>query len=318
MTALVSIITPSYDRLDFIKGCVESVQTQTYGAIEHIVVDGGSTDGTVDFLEEMQRAGKLRYVSERDDGMYDAINKGMRMASGEVVAYLNTDDRYLPWSVELAVEQLAARKADLVFGELCVVAQRASAEARWHLQLYKKFSKRQYTFFTAIAQPTVFMKRSLVERVGEFGNGFRLIADCDYWLRAAEAGASIVHIDEVMAVQIDHAQTLRETQEEALNTEFTRLRELHGAGAGAAPGKLEARLENAVWFRYANLLYVLAGQRGDPRWRRFGAWAGLLPRAGQSLPRQVLPLLLPRARMQRANLPYGGDRLPGPLKSLLP
>ncbi len=318
MKPLVSIITPSYQRLGFLKGCIASIQNQSYGPIEHIVVDGGSTDGTVDFLEQMQQAGKLRYISEPDDGMYHAINKGLRMASGSVVAYLNTDDRYLPWTVELAVEHLTEQKADLVFGELCVVREGPSSNLLWHLQLYKSFSRRHYTFFTAIAQPTVFLRRALVERLGDFGNGFRLIADCDYWLRADAAGASIAHIDEVLAVQIDHARTLRATQVAALDLEFARLRELYGAGAGAPPGRLQTRFVNSAWFRYSYLSYVLAAQRVSAkqglRWRRFREWAGA---SKPGLPRDVLPLLLPRKLMQRINPSYAGARFPAALRELL-
>lgn len=275
---LVTIVTPSYNRLSFLKGCVASIGAQNYSHIEHIVVDGASTDGTVDFLEDMRNEGKLSYISEPDNGMYDAINKGMRMAKGDIVAYLNTDDRYFPWSVEMGVNALTDSSTDLVYGDLCIVLQDGDA-TRWYLQFYKDFSRHFYTYYGTIAQPTVFLKRAALNQVGEFGNGFRLIADCDYWLRCAAAGMSISHINEVLAVQIDHPDTLREQRSQELSKEFDRLYEIHGSGR--KPGKTWKRIVTSLTSRkekmsfwlaargygehpWQNILNLLSGAQGQP------------------------------------------------------
>ena len=118
---LVSIVTPTLNRADSIGDVLASVAAQTHGSIEHIIVDGGSTDGTVEVVERFSRTARypIRWISEPDTGMYDAINKGLRMARGDVVAYLNSDDLYFPWSVETAVRTLQ-EGCDFVFGDVAI------------------------------------------------------------------------------------------------------------------------------------------------------------------------------------------------------
>jgi glycosyltransferase involved in cell wall biosynthesis len=119
---LVSIITPSFNRAEFIEDTIRSVSSQSYQRLEYIVIDGASTDGTLDILETHAQAGALRFLSEPDKGMYDAINKGLSMAQGEILCYLNSDDRYFPWSVETAVRYLAQNRAvDIVYGDTLVL-----------------------------------------------------------------------------------------------------------------------------------------------------------------------------------------------------
>src|SRR5690348_7251696 len=98
---LVSIITPSLNQAAFIEAAIESVLAQDYPAIEHVVVDGGSTDGTLDLLKRYGQ--RVRWISEPDAGQSDAINKGVRMTSGPLLAWLNADDQYTPGAVSRAV-----------------------------------------------------------------------------------------------------------------------------------------------------------------------------------------------------------------------
>ena len=103
---LVSIVTPTLDRVDLLRHTIESVKRQTHANLEHIIVDGGSTDGTLELLTRYEGSYPMRWVSEPDDGMYQAINKGLRSASGDILAYLNSDDLYFPWTVDTVVEAL--------------------------------------------------------------------------------------------------------------------------------------------------------------------------------------------------------------------
>lgn len=111
----VTVITPSYNCKKFIRLTIESVKNQVFeGSIEHIVVDGGSTDGTVELLSSYPH---LKWISEPDMGMYDAINKGIKLASGEIIAYLNADDRYFPRTINIVANAFIMDAGlDFVYG----------------------------------------------------------------------------------------------------------------------------------------------------------------------------------------------------------
>lgn len=140
-TPLVSVVTPTLNRRELLAETVASVSAQSYPHLEHIVVDGGSTDGTVEMLASM--AG-IRWLSEPDGGMYEAVNKGLRLAIGDT--YLNSDDQYLPWTVETVVEAFARYPdADFIYGD----ALNINATGRLKLNLQPPFSAdyvRRYGF----------------------------------------------------------------------------------------------------------------------------------------------------------------------------
>jgi len=261
------VITPVLDRASTIGACLASVANQTYGSIEHIVVDGGSSDGTAEILGDHRSSG-FRWMSEPDDGMYDALNKGLGLARGEIVCYLNSDDLYLPWCVEEAVEGLR-RGADLVYGDL-VVLNRLQGRPRLYFQFYPRFDLRYYTHIAVIGQPAVFWRRSLTDRIGTFDTTYRLIGDCEYWLRAAVANARIVHLDELLAVQVEHATTLRAANPDQLKREFIRLRAHYSTYA--VPPRLPRlqRLKKSLIWRGRQLQFRREMGRGDPgRWPQF-------------------------------------------------
>ena len=115
-TPLVTIVTPSYNQGRFIRATIESVLSQDYGAIEYIVMDGGSTDNTAAVVREY--SSRLKWISEKDRGQSDAINKGFRMAKGEIVSWLNSDDFILPGAVSLAVKAFERQPEIMaVYGE---------------------------------------------------------------------------------------------------------------------------------------------------------------------------------------------------------
>jgi len=115
---LVSIVTASYNQGKFLEETILSVKNQDYSNIEHIIVDGGSTDNTVEILKRYDGTYDMRWVSEADGGMYAAINKGLRLSRGDVLAYLNSDDRYFPWTVAVAVQALQDHpEVGFVFGD---------------------------------------------------------------------------------------------------------------------------------------------------------------------------------------------------------
>ncbi|MFN2390024.1 MAG: glycosyltransferase family 2 protein [Actinomycetota bacterium] len=261
-------MTPVYNGAESIESCLNSVAAQTYGAIEHIIVDGGSTDGTLSIVKSFAARYPLTWISEPDKGMYDAINKGMTRASGTFVGYLNCDDQYLPWTVETAATALAAGY-DLVYGDLASIDLRGDRPALYP-HFYPPFSARYYTYSATLGQPTVFWTNDLAERIGPFDTSFRLVGDHEYWLRAAAAGASLIHIDEILALQLEHGGTLRERFPRELQEELARVRRRYATFGGPPPSSLVQGARRRLRWRWYQSQFIAAGMWKKPRkWPRF-------------------------------------------------
>ena len=99
MEPLVSIITPVYNSEEYLEECIKGMMSQTYRDFEHIIVDGGSKDGTLEIIKKYEGKYPMRWISEKDNGMYDAISKGFKMAKGDVFCWINSDDMYMPWTL---------------------------------------------------------------------------------------------------------------------------------------------------------------------------------------------------------------------------
>src|SRR4030042_2589290 len=133
---LVSIVTPSYNKARFIEETILSVKNQTYPRIEHIIIDGGSTDGTLDIIRKYSDS--LTWISEPDKGQSDAINKGWKMSKGEILAYLNADDTYMPRAVETAVKFLADNMdVGLVYGECNIINEHGKVIGKYVADEFK-------------------------------------------------------------------------------------------------------------------------------------------------------------------------------------
>jgi glycosyltransferase involved in cell wall biosynthesis len=192
---LVSIVTPVFNGALYIRETIESLCNQSYGNFEHIVVDGGSTDGTLDILRKYADLYPLRWISERDNGQSDAINKGMRMASGRILAYLNADDFYYPETLSRVVEFFSANPdKGFMFGRCNVINSDGrfshDFEQSDHLLAMPLEERRHPSFVTllrknsgVIPQPSSFWRREVMEKVGFFDESFHYAMDYEYWLR---------------------------------------------------------------------------------------------------------------------------------------
>jgi glycosyltransferase involved in cell wall biosynthesis len=184
--SLISIITPSFNRAAMIADAVESVLAQAYPNFEHIIVDGASTDGTLDVLNKYPH---LRLLSEPDRGMYDAINKGLALARGNIVAWLNTDDIY-PSGTFAAVADAFAAHPDALAISGAAETFADSADGPHILKTDQAMDDSD--FWRRIVEAPVpngwFFKKSLFEKIGNFDPCYRFVADREFLIRVALAG----------------------------------------------------------------------------------------------------------------------------------
>jgi glycosyltransferase involved in cell wall biosynthesis len=183
----ISIVTPCLNAAGTIEEALASVTAQRYPRLEHVVVDGGSTDGTVDLL---RGAEGVRFVSGRDGGRADAVNKGVAMSTGEVIGWLNADDRYEPGALLAVGEALAADPAAMWATGYCRIIGADGEEIRAPITAYKNFLLRHWSFplyltQNFVADPATFVRRAALEEAGPLDERYAISHDYDVWLRIA-------------------------------------------------------------------------------------------------------------------------------------
>ena len=199
----ISIITITYNSAKTLPRALESVRSQTYGDIEHIIVDGASTDGTVEIIKNYSKGPsdkvpstkEVRWISEPDGGIYDALNKGIRMATGDVIGFLHSDDvLYSPDSIGQIAAAFESTKADVVYGDL-QYCNGDKVTRRWRSNAFKPSSLK---FGWMPPHPTLYVRREVYEQVGEYDSWFRISADYDMILRIFTAGYKTHYIPQVL------------------------------------------------------------------------------------------------------------------------
>lgn len=184
---LVSIVTPSYNQSQFLEETILSVLSQDYENIEYIIIDGGSTDGSIDIINKYKD--KISYwVSEPDSGQSQAINKGWRKSKGEVIGWLNSDDTLLPNTISKVVNYFKYNKdMHLCYGDCYIIDQKSRMLHYWKAGNYD-LTKALLTASHIIPQPGSFMRRNVLGLVGELKEDSHILMDLDYWLRLATVG----------------------------------------------------------------------------------------------------------------------------------
>jgi glycosyltransferase involved in cell wall biosynthesis len=206
----VSIVTPSFNQAEFLEETLRSILLQDYPALELIVIDGGSRDGSVDIIRRYAPWIK-DWVSEPDRGQADAINKGMARATGEIVAWLNSDDVYAPGAIQAAVAALSAQsELGGVYGDVAFTAANGrvlNVMPAW------PYDRRQLVCATNLMpQPATFVYRAGWERVGGLDLNLRLALDYDLWVRLALSGVTFAHVPGVWATYRLHEASKTESQ----------------------------------------------------------------------------------------------------------
>jgi glycosyltransferase involved in cell wall biosynthesis len=178
----VSIITVVKNNVQHIEDCINSILNQTYGNIEYIIIDGGSTDGTIDVIRKYETQRSI-WVSEPDLGIYDAMNKGIMKSSGDIIGILNSDDMYANDNViEQVVDSFLKTKAETCYGDL-VYVDRCNINKTIRCWKSNNYKKNNFRRGWMPPHPTFFARRSVYERCGLFNMGFPLAADYELMLR---------------------------------------------------------------------------------------------------------------------------------------
>lgn len=206
----ISVITPSYNQARFIERTIKSVLSQAYPCLEYIIVDGGSTDGTISILKKY--SDRIKWVSEKDRGQTNAVNKGIKMSSGHIIGWLNSDDLY---------EQGALEKVNAFFLNnpsckwatgLCRIIDADDREARRYVKLYKNMLLRHFNGYNTllttnyISQPATFLRREAFTEFGFFDEKEDRVMDYEYWLRIGGRYAPCVVNDYLACFRV-HAQS---------------------------------------------------------------------------------------------------------------
>jgi glycosyltransferase involved in cell wall biosynthesis len=203
MNSSFSVVTPSYNQGQFIRATIESVLSQGIPDLQYLVMDGGSKDGTVAILEEY--GGRLSFVSERDQGTGDAVNKGLALCQAEIIGWLNSDDIYYPQTLPRVLELFELHpEVDVIYGRAHHIDEQGKvieeyATAEWSFEAL--------TRHCIISQPAAFFRRRVFEKHGFLAIAHKYCVDYEFWIRLAKQGAKFLFVPELFAATRLHDQS---------------------------------------------------------------------------------------------------------------
>jgi len=256
---LVSIVTPSYNQARFLEATLRSVLEQDYPNIEYLVVDGASTDGSVDIIRRY--ADRLTWwVSEKDSGQSEAINKGLRRARGEIVGWLNSDDVYLPGAVSAAVAAFrSSPDAAVVYGDALAIGE---AGRPFNVMHARQYSLVELMAFNIICQPAAFMRRSVLEQVEYLNPDYHLLMDNLLWMNMARV-APLVYVPQAWAAARYHDQAKNRTRGAAYGREAKEL--IDGLKSRPEFAEIVAAHEKRIWAGVHRFDAFYLTEAGQPR-----------------------------------------------------
>ncbi len=182
---LVSIITVVYNGEKYLEETIQSIINQTYENIEYIIIDGGSTDGTLDIVKKYEN--KISYwVSEADKGIYDAMNKGIKVSNGEIIGIVNADDALYPNTVNYVQELMVSKSLDYTYGAVYLMDEEGVVFGETTYMSQEDMALNKYTDMP-FPHPSMFVRKKVYEAIGLYSLQFRLSADYDFVLRVLES-----------------------------------------------------------------------------------------------------------------------------------
>jgi glycosyltransferase involved in cell wall biosynthesis len=194
MPPSISVVTPSYNQGRFIERTIRSVLSQGISSLEFVVMDGGSTDNTVEILRQYED--RLCWISEKDDGQADAVNKGIRATKGEVIGWLNSDDIYVPGALTTVLSFFDNNpEVDIVYGDADHIDVYDKVIEPYHTEDWDYERLKEICF---LCQPAVFFRRRLIHKMGLLKAELRYCMDYEYWLRIG-AITPFVYLKEKLA-----------------------------------------------------------------------------------------------------------------------
>lgn len=238
MHARVSIVTPSFNQGKYIERTIQSVLSQNVDGLEYMVIDGGSTDETLQVLESYEN--RLFWTSERDRGPADAINKGFLRSSAPILGWLNSDDIYYPGALEAVLDFFEKNPhADVVYGDADHIDEAGTILEKYPTEEWSWKRLHEVCF---ISQPAAFFRRRVFEKYGPLDVGLRCM-DYEYWLRLGKEGACFLHFPEILAATRLHKEAFTIAGRVAGHREMNTFTRKH---LGRAPDKWLFNYAHAV------------------------------------------------------------------------
>ena len=175
---LVSFVTPSYNTLKYIKDTISSIHSQSYPNLQHIIMDGGSNDGTVEYVRSLDN---ITFISEKDKGQSNAINKAFDLCEGDIIGWLNSDDTSNPGVIDYVVKYFDAHpEIEYIHSDVNIIDEEGRVIGR---SIGEELTLEKILFKNPVKQPALFMRKSLLKKLGRLRKDLHFVMDMEFWLR---------------------------------------------------------------------------------------------------------------------------------------